>query len=96
MKSLEEIKNEYAKEQCVDNWVCLISMNGYNEFEKHINNICMLAQKQALKNASENANLQKYNSNKEKYSFIDGYYNGLGIAYTVNKESITNENNLVK
>jgi hypothetical protein len=82
MKTLQEIKNHYAQEQGYEDWEDLIEDNWKTILmESHMNEICIRAQKLALEKASENATM-----------LFDAVYDW----HAVNKESIINENNLIR
>ena len=82
MKTLQEIKNHYAQEQGYEDWEDLIEDNWKTILmESHMNKICIRAQKLALEKASENATM-----------LFDAVYDW----HAVNKESIINENNLIR
>ena len=83
MKTLQEIKNHYAKEQGYEDWRELQEFHSRNprEIESYMNEICIRAQKLALEKAVENAKI-------EMDLQTDWYF--------INKESITNEQNLIR
>ena len=82
MKTLQEIKNHYAQEQGYEDWEDLIEDNWKTILmESHMNEICIRAQKAALEKAAENATM-----------LFDAIYDW----HAVNKESIINENNLIR
>ena len=83
MKTLQEIKNHYAQEQGYEDWMELQEFHSRNplEIESYMNEICIRAQKEALEKASENATM-----------LFDAVYDW----HAVNKESIINENNLIR
>ena len=81
MKNLQEIKNTYAIELGYEDWGQLDMLSGREEITKHIYEICIRAQKAALEKAAENAKI-------EMDLQTDWYF--------VNKESITNEENLIR
>ena len=79
---LQTIKNNYAQEQGYEDWEDLTEDNWRTILmEYHINEICIRAQKLALEKASENATM-----------LFDAVYDW----HAVNKESIINENNLIR
>lgn len=84
MKTLEQIKNDYAKVQHYDNWDSLLNkQESLANIEWHYNNIIELAQKECLKLASENA--------------WNGYVvTGMQEVADDVKKSITNKNNIIK
>lgn len=97
MKTLEQIKNDYAVSIGYSDWENLITSMIFNsvpkstigkltELEKHMDNISVITQKECLKLASENAEVEKEYSIKYESFIPEG----------VNKESITNENNIIK
>lgn len=84
MKTLEQIKNDYAKSRGFADWEDLMTKVCYfdnEEFFNQENELLILVQKECLKNASENADI--------KYSFY-------GNDVEINKESITNEKNIIR
>ena len=78
---LQTLKNNYAQEQGYEDWEQLDMLSGREEITKHIDEICIRAQKEALEKASENATM-----------LFDAVYDW----HAVNKESIINENNLIR
>ena len=79
---LQTLKNNYAQEQGYEDWEDLIEDNWKTILmESHMNEICIRAQKEALEKASENATM-----------LFDAIYDW----HAVNKESIINENNLIR
>lgn len=101
MKTLQEIKNEYAQEQGYDDWQAFVYEYGEenpdwhdygqahpNNFHKHMDEICIRAQKVALEMAAENVKMLATDFNCD-----------CGQTHTdwnVNKESITNPENLIR
>lgn len=96
MKTLEQIKNDYAISKGYSDWENLITSMIFNsvpkstigkltELEKHMDNISVITQKECLKLASES----EFTFSKRESLDSDW------IVY-VKKESITNENNLIK
>ena len=82
MKNLKQIKNDYAIQQGFANWYELITYCNEKYLDYYITEVIILVQKECLKRASENAYL-----NGSEYS---------RCGCEINKESITNENNIVK
>lgn len=79
---LQTLKNNYAQEQGYEDWEDLIEDNWKTILmESHMNEICIRAQKIALEKAAENATM-----------LFDAVYDW----HAVNKESIINENNLIR
>ena len=79
---LQTLKNNYAQEQGYEDWEDLIEDNWKTILmESYMNEICIRAQKLALEKAVENAKI-------EMDLQTDWYF--------VNKESITNEENLIR
>ena len=79
---LQTLKNNYAQEQGYEDWEDLIEDNWKTILmESYMNEICIRAQKIALEKASENATM-----------LFDAVYDW----HAVNKESITNEENLIR
>ena len=76
------LKNNYAQEQGYEDWHELYMLtDSIMIFQMHMNEICIRAQKEALEKAAENATM-----------FFDAVYDW----HSVNKESIINENNLIR
>lgn len=100
--NLEQIKNDYAVSVGFENWrnLFLNTSECFESFEYYENELMILAQKECLKRASENANLNKYDCDefgiRYHNSNVDGVSLENGSLYEVNKESITNENNIIK
>lgn len=83
MNSLSQIKDTYAKEYGYEDWDEMSNDWAiWHHMEYHMGNILILAQKQALKNASESADI---------HYPLENNYNAC-----VDKQSILNENNIVK
>lgn len=87
MKTLEEVKEQYAKEMGFDSWEELEDMQTKNAVSKHWGNAAKIfaieTAKEALNIASKNAHILTTR----------------GAGYThrsVSKESILNENNIPK
>ena len=81
---LQTLKNNYAQEQGYEDWVDFLNYYGGRHpewFDQHWTEICIRAQKLALEKASENATM-----------LFDAVYDW----HSVNKESIINENNLIR
>ena len=80
--NLETLKNNYAQEQGYEDWVDLVIHHELkaDRLDQHWTEICIRAQKAALEKAAENANI-------EMDLETDWYF--------VNKESITNPENLI-
>ena len=79
---LQTLKNNYAQEQGYEDWEDLIEDNWKTILmESYMNEICIRAQKEALEKAVKNAKIE-----------IDLQTDW----YFVNKESIINENNLIR
>ncbi len=88
MKTLENLKNNYAQEHGYSDWEDLVRLNilivdAENEYEldKHYTKICIRAQKAALEKAAENA-------------MVDSDLTGQ--TYWVDSDSITNPENLIR
>ena len=82
MGTLLDIKNTYAQEHGYEDWHELYMLtDSIMIFQMHMNEICIRAQKEALEKAVENAKI-------EMDLQTDWYF--------VNKESITNEENLIR
>lgn len=86
MKTLLEIKNQYSQEQGYNDWDDLWHdhINRLLDFELHMDEICIRAQKAALEKAAENAVAYKL-----------AYPNNISKA-VVEKDSITNPENLIQ
>lgn len=93
MKILQEIKNNYAQEQGFEDWETLIhsvinhaGINGKYAaiiaVEKHLNEICLRAQRAVLENAAENTSTQYVRPKTFHYKEIEDF--------------ITNEQNLIR
>lgn len=87
MKTLEQIKNDYAIKRGFDSWYDLYSSCVFkiNEFEKHTDKVCKIAQIECLKLASLNIDY--------KYTFL---YNSVKNVGDEVAKQITNENNIIK
>lgn len=84
MKNLQEIKNTYAIEKGHEDWESFLNYYGGRHpewFDQHWTEICIRAQKVALENAAENAKI-------EMDFQLDWH--------SINKESITNPENLIR
>lgn len=87
MKTLEEIKNNYAKEQGFYDWADLYRNACYYDEEKffmHENKVFELVQIEQQKLIAENADVTEIKSQSGCWYF------------GVDKESIINENNIIK
>ena len=80
---LQTFKNNYAQEQGYEDWVDLAIHHDLkaDRLDQHWTEICIRAQKLALEKAAENATM-----------LFDAVYDW----HSVNKESIINENNLIR
>ena len=80
---LQTLKNNYAQEQGYKDWRELQEFHSRNprEIESYMNEICIRAQKEALEKAAENATMN-----------LDFQLDW----HSINKESITNEENLIR
>ena len=89
MKTLEEIKNEFAKNNTYNNWSEFMLLNSRNSIliEKAMNDIIMLVQQEQQKLIAENV----FNANN--YTVEDGIQL---ITDNKIKSSIINENNIIK
>ena len=101
MNTIQEIKNSYAQEQGYEDWETLIhsvinhaGINGRYAaiitVEKHLNEVCLRAQKAALENAAENA----VTTTEEHY--IAGHIGLTADRVIIDRSSITNEQNLIR
>lgn len=88
MKTLEQIKNDYAISKGYDCWESLFGASSYydnNEFFKHENKVMKIYAMECLKLASENVDYE--------YTFL--YSSERNVGDEVAKQ-ITNENNIIK
>lgn len=89
MKTLQEIKNNYAQELDCKDWQDLIMKTWSDDnMEKYYDEICIRAQKEALKKAAENA----------KMTALD-FMCDCGQSYndwSIDRNSITNPENLIR
>lgn len=85
MKTLEEIKNKFAKNNTYNNWSEFILLNSRNSIliEKAMDEIIMLVQQEQQKIIAENVD------NNESKDWYDRTKTNL-------KSSIINENNIIK
>ena len=85
MKTLEEIKNEFAKNNAYNNWSEFMLLNSRNSIliEKAMDEIITLVQKEQQKLIAENVD------NNESKDWYDRTKTDL-------KSSIINENNIIK
>ena len=85
MKTLEEIKNKFAKNNTYNNWSEFMLLNSRNSIliEKAMDDIIMLVQQEQQKIIAENVN------NNESKDWYDRTKTDL-------KSSIINENNIIK
>lgn len=82
MKTIEQIKNKYAESKGYGDWENLdYNVNDSKEFDDHWKNICIIAQKQCLRNASEKAEVILDHKNSVDYDYLE--------------KTITNEKNIV-
>ena len=77
---LQTIRNQYAQEQGYDDWNELDMLSGQEEMTKHIDEICIRAEKAALEKAAKNLRQCSGSFNSDYFS---------------QKASITNEQNLI-
>lgn len=80
MKTLEEIKNKFAKNNTYNNWSEFMLLNSRNSIliEKAMDEIIMFVQKEQQKLIAENARLQ------------------VNDIIRIDKSSIINENNIIR
>lgn len=91
--NLETLKNNYAQEQGYEDWEQLVMISGLEEITKHIGEICILAQKAALENATENAKIKM-----EEY-YVGEVADHIGLTaskHVVDRTSIQNPENLIR
>ena len=82
--TIKTLKNTYAQEQGYEDWGTFLNYYGCRHpewFDQHWTVICIRAQKIALEKVAENATM-----------LFDAVYDW----HSVNKESIINENNLIR
>ena len=86
MKTIEEIKNKFAKNNTYNNWSEFMLLNSRNSIliEKAMDEIIILVQKEQQKLIAENADTKMER------------YNDLQDVLVVDKSSIINENNIIK
>lgn len=93
MKTLNQIKNEYAVSKGYKDFddllICVIN---YEILSEQINEVMKIYAMECLKLASENAELFDINS----HSCIGDTYYGNTHQITIDKESIISENNIIK
>ena len=93
MKTLQEIKEDYAQEQGYDDWDELSEKNNYaDDYELHWTSVCIRAQKEALEKAAENAKVKM-----EEY-YVGEVAGHIGLTASkpvVARTSITNPENLI-
>lgn len=93
MKTLEQIKNDYAVEQCFLNWDDLIEshffdgLSAINDLISHENEVMKIYAMECLKLASENVTTVHH-----KLQTIENVIKAIHLT----KHSITNENNIIK
>ena len=93
MKTLQEIKDTYAKENGYEDWDDLSEKNNYaDDYELHWTSVCIRAQKLALEKAVENAEI----TCSRKTTHCKQCYGGGCENPIVEKESITNPENLIR
>lgn len=87
MKSLEQIKNDYAEKRGYISWSSLVEENIYSldSMEYDINEVMKIYARECLKLASENVDYE--------YTFL--YSSERNVGDEVAKQ-ITNENNIIK
>ena len=97
MKTLEEIKNKFAKNNAYNNWSEFMLLNSRNSIliEKAMDEIITLVQKEQQKLIADNARLQVKLAIKNEPQIFNKYGNDDGFI-EVNRESIINENNIIK
>lgn len=88
MRTLEHIKDDYAIQQGFANWYELLTYCNEKYLHHYITEVMILAQKQALQNASDNVKT-KLKDNVHELSMNDDWSE-------IDKESITNENNIIR
>lgn len=88
MKTLQEIRENYAKENGFADWEQLDMLAGRQEINEHIDEICIRAQKLVLENAAENA--------RTKTVTVQGQDEYIHDDEVVDRTSITNPENLIR
>ena len=98
MKKIEEIKNEFAKQLSYNSWSEFRMINNRNviRFEAAMDEVAKRYAKEAaiasLEKASENAKVNcNHEEIKKEFTDVDS-----GYLYFVDKQSIINENNIIK
>lgn len=93
MKTLQEIKDTYAKENGYEDWNDLSEKNNYaDDYELHWTSVCIRAQKLALEKAAENTEI----TCSRKTTHCKQCYGGGCENPIVEKDSITNPENLIR
>lgn len=88
MKTLEQIKNEYAKSKGYSYWNDILLNNDEFTIDNiYVDELLILVQKECLKNASDNV-MTTHHILESQDDIIQS------VQYT--KQSITNENNIIK
>lgn len=84
MKTLLEIKNQYAQELGYKSWSEIMFLNNRNPIavENHMNEICIRAQKASLEKAAESTSIQYVRPKTFNYKEIENF--------------ITNPENLIR
>ena len=98
MKTLQDIKNQYAQEHGYEDWKTFLNYYGGRHpewFDQHWTEVCIRAQKVALDNAADSAKVQYYNTRTEKKESASAMGNK-GQVYSVDRTSITNPKNLIR
>ena len=95
METLENLKNDYAKEQGYEEWEHLTNdMQPHSNMylEQAMNEICIRAQKEALEKAAENAETKT-----EEYYVgkIQGHIGLTASRIIIDRNSITTPENLI-
>lgn len=103
MKTIQQIKDEFAQSKGYRTWLNMLNSNiPETKKDKYINGVLILIQKECLENASNNANLNMVTNNKYTNKYNQVNYSDIGLygieshMIVVNKESITNEKNIIK
>lgn len=82
--TLEDLKQLYASDQGYDGWDDLAICSTDDEYDKQWRNVCILAQKEALKNAAREVDLM-----------LKELGTGRGRTTLVDPDTITDESNLI-
>lgn len=101
MKTLEQIKEEYAIVYCqYPSWEDFINDIPSHEVESHMNEVAKIYSteyaKEALRLASENARVMTKNIDTENELEVLSWTDSRNVKFTMSKQSILSEDNLPK